>query len=118
MSRTYLNPGRRPLTMLGLVAVLGMGLAACESPEQRRYANLSEDNSTCASFGAGQGSRDYTDCMLKQQNRRDSEQLNALERQRISTLNSKDSMEMVRKLECDRQAKKDREAGRRPRDCH
>ena len=82
MNRTYLNAGR-PLLMLGLVAALGAGLAACESPEQRRYANLSEDNSTCATFGAGQGSRDYTDCMLKQQSRRDSEKLNALERQRF-----------------------------------
>jgi len=117
MNQIYLNAGR-PLLTLALVAALGAGLVACESPEQRRHANLSEDNNTCATFGAGQGSRDYTDCMLKQQSRRDSEKLNALERQRISTQNSKDSLEMVRKMECDRMAKKDREAGRRPRDCH
>lgn len=117
-SRICLNAGRRLLPMLGLAAVLGMGLTACQSPEQRRYANLSEDNTTCADFGARQGSRDYTDCMLAQQSRRDNEKLNALERQRIATQNSKDSLEMVRKMECDREAKKDREAGRRPRDCH
>lgn len=107
----------RPILTLAMVALLGAGLAACESPEQRRFANLSEDSGTCADFGARQGSRDYTDCMLAQQTRRDNEKLNALERQRIATQNSKDSLEMVRKLECDREAKKDREAGRRPRHC-
>jgi len=118
MSRPDIAAMRRPLITLGLVAALGASLAACTSPEQRRQANLYQDTTTCADFGARQGSREYTDCMLAQQSRRDNEKLNALERQRISTQNSKDSLEMVRKIECDREAKKDREAGRRPRDCH
>lgn len=118
MMRPHFAALRGPLVTLGLAAVLGAGLAACQSPGQRRAIHLAEDTSTCADFGARQGSREYTECMLLQQTRRDNEKLNALERQRISTQNSKDSLEMVRQIECDREAKKDREAGRRPRDCH
>ncbi|MDY0974356.1 hypothetical protein SOM61_05215 [Massilia sp. CFBP9012] len=117
MNRPYLGAACRPLMTLGLVAMLGAGLAACQSPEQRRAIHLAEDTGTCADFGARQGSRAYTECMLSQQTRRDNEKLNALERQRISTQNSKDSLEMVRKIECDREARKEREAGLRPRRC-
>lgn len=117
MSRTKLNPGRRPMTMLALAALLGLGLAACQSPEQRRYQNVAQDSTTCADFGARQGSPEYTQCMLTQQNRRDNKALNALEQQRLSAQISKDNLETVRRLECDREAKKDREAGRRPRRC-
>lgn len=117
MMRSHFNTLHRPLMTLGLVAMLGAGLAACQSPEQRRAIHLAEDTGTCADFGARQGSREYTECMLLQQTRRDNEKLNALERQRIATQNSKDSLEMVRKIECDREAKKDREAGLRPRRC-
>ncbi|MDY0963344.1 MULTISPECIES: hypothetical protein [Massilia] len=117
MNRPTISAACRRLMMLGLVAVLGVGLAACQSPEQRRALHLAEDTGTCADFGARQGSREYTECMLSQQTRRDNEKLNALERQRISTQNSKDSLEMVRKIECDREAKKEREAGLRPRRC-
>lgn len=120
MSRPAIAAMRRPAMALALalVTMLGVGLGACTSPGPRRQANLYQDNTTCGDFGAHQGARDYTDCMLAQQKRRDNGKLDALERQRISTRNSKDSFEMGRKIECGREAKKDREAGRRPRDCH
>jgi hypothetical protein len=102
---------------MGIAIVLVATLGACTSPEQRRQASLQQDRMTCADFGAAPGSREYTDCMLSQQNRRDNEKLRALERQRISVQNTRDSVEMTRKLECDREAKNDREAGRRPRRC-
>lgn len=117
MSRINVNPDRRPLTMLALAALLGVSLAACQSPEQRRYQNVAQDSNTCADFGARQGSPEYTECMLTQQNRRDHKALNALEQQRLSAQISKDNLETVRRLECDREAKKDREAGKRPRRC-
>ncbi|MGN6825873.1 hypothetical protein [Paucibacter sp. M5-1] len=100
-----------------MAAALGAGLAACTSPEQKRQANLYQDKTTCGDFGARQGTPEYTECMLTQQNRRDHEKLNALERQRLSIQMSKDSMEMTRKVQCDRDAKKDKEAGLRPRRC-
>lgn len=117
MTSSNFTAMRRPALVMGLVAVLGAGLTACASPEQKRQANLYQDQTTCAEFGARQGSREYTDCMLKQQSRRDHEKLNALERQRISTQLGKDSLEMTRKVQCDIDAKKDREAGLRPRRC-
>lgn len=117
MGRIKLNAGRRPVALLAMAALLGAGLPACQSPEQRRYQNLAQDTGTCTDFGARQGSREYTDCMLAQQSRRDNKALNALEQQRLSAQISKDNLETVRRLECDREAKKDREAGRRPRRC-
>lgn len=117
MSQPYLKALRRPALALGLVTLLGAGLGACASPDQRRQANLYEDRTTCAEFGASPGSRPYTDCMLTQQTRRDNKQRNALESAALSTQMSKDSLEMSRKAQCDRDAKKDRESGLRPRRC-
>lgn len=116
MSRSYLSE-MRPTLVLGLVSILGSGLIACSSPAEKREANLYQDKSTCGDFGAREGSREYTDCMLTQQSRRDDEKLKALERQRISVEMSKNSQEMSRKVLCDREAKKDRKAGQRPRRC-
>lgn len=108
---------RRPALALGLAAVLGAGLGACASPDQRRQANLYQDSTTCAEFGANSDSPAYTECMLAQQSRRDHKQRDALERAALSTQLSKDSLEIGRKVQCDRDAKKDREAGVRPRRC-
>jgi hypothetical protein len=117
MTSLFFTDIRQPALVVGMVAVLGAGLAACTAPEQKRQVNLYQDNTTCADFGAREGSRQYTECMLAQQNRRDNEKLNALERQRLSIQMSKDSMEITHKVQCERDAKKDREAGLRPRRC-
>ncbi|MGN6825861.1 hypothetical protein [Paucibacter sp. M5-1] len=117
MKQFRLGIAQRPLLTLGLAALIGVGLSACTSPEQRRHANLSQDSSTCADFGASPGSQAYTECMLAQQNRRDGKQREAMERAALATQMSKDSLEISRKVECAREAKKDREAGRRERYC-
>lgn len=117
MSRPGHTGIQRPTVALSLLTVVTATLTACASPEEKRLANLHQDKATCAEFGARQGSREYTDCMLVQQSRRDQERLNALERQRISTQFGEDSLEMTRKVRCDVEAKKDQEAGRRPRRC-
>lgn len=117
MIPSYFAGMRRPTVTLGLAVLLGSLLSACTAPGEKREANLYQDKTTCADFGARPGSREYTDCMLTQQSRRDQEKLNALERQRISTQLGKDSLEMTRQVQCDIDAKKDREAGRRPRRC-
>lgn len=113
MTRSYFTALRRPTLALGLVAAL----AACASPEQKRQARLYQDGSTCAEFGASPGTRAYTDCMLTQQSRRDNKQRNSLEQTALTTQIAKDSQEMTRKVRCDRDARKDREAGLRPRRC-
>lgn len=117
MSRPYLIALRRPGLALGFVAVLGAGLVACASPDQRRQANLYQDATTCAEFGARPGSPQYTECMLQQQSRRDNKQRHSLEQTALTTQIARDSQEMSRKAQCDRDAKKDREAGVRPRRC-
>jgi hypothetical protein len=117
MNRSYFTTIRRPALALSLIAMLGAGLGGCASPEQRHQARLYQDTTTCSEFGANSGSRAYTDCMLAQQNRRDNKQRNALEQAALSTQISKDSLDITRKVQCDRDAKKDREAGQRPRRC-
>ncbi len=113
MIRPTISALRRPALALGIAIVLG----ACAAPEQRRQANLYEDGSTCAEFGARPGSTAYTECMLTQQSRRDNKQRDSLERTALTSQIAKDSQEMSRKVQCDRDAKKDREAGRHPRRC-
>jgi len=117
MNRTYSTAFRRPAVALSLLAMLGASLAGCASREERRQANLYQDTTTCGDFGANANSRAYTDCMLAQQNRRDNKQRMALEQAALSTQISKDSMEISRRAQCDRDARKDREAGNRPRRC-
>ena len=116
MSQSLFHPMQRPALALGLVAVLGI-LGGCVAPEQKRQANLYQDSSTCAEFGARPGSPAYTECMLTQQSRRDAKQRNSLEQTALTTQIARDSQEMTRKVQCARDAKKDREAGVRPRRC-
>jgi hypothetical protein len=78
-----------------LVAVT---LSGCVSAEEQRRANLYEDGSTCADFGARYGSRSHTDCMLRQQDRRDNEQLMNMERARISSETARNNLEMLREI--------------------
>jgi hypothetical protein len=76
-----------------------------------------EDSSTCASFGAPPGSREYSKCMLSQQQRRDYAPLNAAEAQRLSAEAARNNVETVRRMRCEREAKKDYADGARPRRC-
>lgn len=101
----------------GFVVALGASLSACTAPEERRQANVHQDIATCTEFGATPGSTAYTDCMLAQQSRRDKSKREALEQAALATKMSKDSQEISRKVQCDKEARKDRDAGRQPRRC-
>ncbi len=89
-----------PIARMLLVAsgaVFGvMTLTGCMSPREERRANLREDGGTCADFGARYGSRSHTDCMLRQQSRRDHEQFMNMERARISSETARNNVEMLR----------------------
>lgn len=65
------------------------------------------DSHTCASFGAPPGSREYSRCMLSQQQRRDYAPLNAAEAQRLSAEAARNNVETVHRMRCEREAKKD-----------
>ena len=78
MNRFLLNK-RAALMSLGLVTLLGMGLAGGEAQAQRLNRTQREDARTCESFGNRYGSPAFSDCMLAQQHRRDTEQLRSIE---------------------------------------
>ncbi|WP_447765522.1 hypothetical protein [Sphingopyxis panaciterrae] len=101
--------------MLGLAALLGT-VAAGPALAKDRGAHK-DDSRICASFGAGYGSRDYSECMLAQQRRRDNAPLIAAEQQRLSAEAARNNLETVRRMRCEREAKRERERGERPRWC-
>ncbi|QBE61893.1 hypothetical protein [Pseudoduganella lutea] len=117
MKLPYSTRMTRRALALGFAAACGAGLGACASPEQKRQANLYQDGATCTEFGARSGTPEYTECMLTQQSRRDNKQRDSLEQTALTSQIARDSQEMSRKVRCDRDAKKDREAGLRPRRC-
>ena len=84
-------------TALGLLA-LTLALTGCMSPEEQRRANLYQDGNTCANFGSQYGSQSYTQCMLQQQQRRDQEQLLAVETMRATSETSLNNLEVMRRL--------------------
>ncbi len=110
---------RRPLstTWASLLIVLCGAVAGCASSGDRQQAELQKDSQTCQSFGIRQGTSEYSDCMLAQQRRRDTEKNAALERQRISTEIANKTQDTVRMVRCENEAKRDRERGERPRVC-
>lgn len=117
MYENQLSHRHRSTSISGLLLVLSAAMSSCASAEEPRRAAVHEDGHTCASFGAPYGSPEYTRCMLAQQRRRDTETLDALERQRLSSEAARNNLETVRKMRCEREAKRDRENGDRPRSC-
>jgi hypothetical protein len=103
------------IAMFGLAALTGTTIVA-SAPAQGR-SDHREDSRTCASFGAPYGSHGYSRCMLEQQRRRDFAPLNAAEAQRLSAEAARNNLETVRRMRCEREAKRDHENGVRPRPC-
>lgn len=68
------------------------------SAEEQRQTNLYQDSGTCSDFGSHYGSRGPTECMLKQQQRRDREQLLNMERARMSSETARNNLEMLRTI--------------------
>lgn len=116
MKTSYSTVGNR-LVLLAFAALLSTILAGCATAEETRRANLGQDTDTCASFGARYGSSQHSECMLAQQNRRDTEMVNALEQARLSTEITNTNQQMAERRRCTKEAKRDREEGRRPRSC-
>lgn len=112
MYRPQIFSSSRSAVLLGF-ALLGATLTGCVSPEAR----LAKDSGTCASFGGSYGSPEYSQCMLAQQERRDNQGLRAAEQARLSTEIARNSMEITRQVRCDKEARRARKAGERPRPC-
>jgi hypothetical protein len=109
--------GYRP-ALLGLAALLSAVVAHGASAGEPRGGAHRKDSETCTSFGASYGSAEYARCMLAQQRRRDNAPLNAAEQQRLSAEAARTNLETVRRMRCEREAKRDRQRGERPRWCH
>lgn len=108
--------GQRPSLMV-IAALLGVGVAGSASAQidWGRGAER-EDSRTCQRFGAA-GGREYTRCMLEQQRRRDNAPLYAAEQQRNNAEAARNNVETVRRIRCNREAKRARERGERPHRC-
>jgi hypothetical protein len=81
---------------IGATILAAVMLTGCMTAEEQRRANLYEDGGTCAEFGARYGSSSHTECMLRQQERRDKEQLLNMERARISSETARNNLETLR----------------------
>ena len=79
---------------IGGLGMLAIALTGCMSPEQERLVNLNEDQGACSSIGARYGSPAHTECMLRQQERRDNEGLRFAEQARIHSEIARNAQEM------------------------
>lgn len=106
----------RPVLLVASVAIL-TSLAGCQTSEERERVARENDSKTCVEFGTKFGSREYAECMIRQQERRDDAALKAAEVQRANAATTRDNLETVRRLGCEQEAEKERKRGERPRDC-
>lgn len=108
--------GHRP-ALIAVAALLGVGVAGSASAQidWGRSAER-EDRKTCERFGADHG-KAYTQCMLQQQQRRDNAPLYAAEQQRNNAEAARNNVETVRRIRCNREAKRAQERGERPLPC-
>ena len=121
--RTNAMRARRPAfgyqsaSLLVLWILLSTAVTACAFAGEPRRAASHQDGATCDSFGAHHGSPEHARCLLVQQQRRDTETIDALERQRLSSEIARNNVETVRRMHCGREAKRERDGGMRPRPC-
>lgn len=113
---------------ISAVFLLAFSTAGCASSAgfaQGAYDSdtYQEDSMTCERFGADRG-RAYTQCMLDQQRRRDEAALNTSEQIRNLTEAgrnnaeaARENLETVRRIRCNRAAKRARERGEQPERC-
>ncbi|MGH6862207.1 MAG: hypothetical protein ACRECY_18305 [Phyllobacterium sp.] len=98
MEKFAMNALARMTLLACSSVVLAVALTGCMSAEEQRQANLHEDGGTCSDFGARYGSQAHTQCMLRQQQRRDDEQVLNMERARISSETARNNLEMLKTL--------------------
>jgi hypothetical protein len=116
MTTTMKMPSRRPL-LLAIAALLS-GVWSNDASAQIDWGSGArrEDSKTCRQFGAGRG-EEYTRCMLQQQRRRDNAPLYAAEQQRNNAEAARNNVETVRRIRCNREAKRARERGEWAKPC-
>ena len=105
MIRPIRQPSQRGLPAFGAIALFAAALAACGTTAEGRQLAFEQDARTCSSFGSEYGSRGYSDCMLEQQRRRDTAQLQELEKTRLTSEIARDARVMAERARRDRCAR-------------
>jgi hypothetical protein len=113
--QTFINRCRPVSRAFAALLSLGVAEGASAQIDWGRDARR-EDSRTCRRFGAEDG-REYTRCMLAQQQRRDHAPLYAAEQQRNNAEAARNNVETVRRIRCNREAKRAQERGHRPLPC-
>lgn len=111
-----LEHSRSVLVVVAAMLTLGLAAGASAQIDWGRSAER-EDRRTCERFGAA-GGREYTRCMLEQQRRRDNAPLIAAEQQRNNAEAARNNVETVRRIRCNRAAKRARERNAHPHPCY
>ena len=112
----YIAGGYRS-ALMALAVLLGAGIAGSASAQiDWGKSAHRQDRKTCERFGAVSG-KEHTRCMIEQQRRRDNAPLNAAEQQRNNAEAARNNVETVRRIRCNRAAKRARERGERPEWC-
>ncbi len=115
MTQQSFANNRSALMVSGLAVLMGLSLAGGPATAQEGNSKQREDARTCESFGTRYGTPAFTDCMVTQQQRRDTKQLKSLEETLMVSQLAKDGQimaERARRQRCDRNPDR-RECGRR-----
>lgn len=108
--------GKWKLSLVSIAIVSSVAAGSASAQIDWGRAAEREDRKTCERFGATTD-REYTRCMLEQQRRRDKAPLYAAEQQRNNAEAARDNVETVRRIRCNREAKRARKRGERPQRC-
>lgn len=104
MTKYALSVFRKGLTSLSVVALFGLAFTGNPATAGQRNKHRN-DARTCQRFGAQYGTAAYSDCMIEQQRRRDTKELDTLEKMRLTSQIAKDGQvmaERARRQRCDR----------------
>jgi hypothetical protein len=115
--KAYSLASRNRTALAVVAALLGTTMTASASAQDWGRGAQQGDNRTCTSFGMDYGSKEYAKCMLAQQRRRDDAPLRAAEQQRANAEAARTNLETVRRMRCEREAKRERQRGEHPRWC-
>jgi hypothetical protein len=102
-----------PMVLATILAIASVGTASAIDWGPEAYE---EDVETCRVMGADNG-RDFTWCMMEQQQRRDEALQNAVEQQLINAAAAALNLETVRRMRCEREAAQAIELGEQPQAC-
>lgn len=104
MTKYMLTVAKTGLMSMSFITLLGLAFTANPAAAGQR-GKLRDDARTCQRFGAQYGTRAYSDCMIEQQRRRDTKELETLEKMRLTSQIAKDGQvmaERARRQRCDR----------------